>query len=100
VLPARFGGHPGDYQLVEQEGPAQTRLLLYVSPRIRLSSPQALKVCFLEEIRRFYGGALASRVWRDTQALEVVLAEPLTTSTGKVLTLHLLGSGAQHTGGS
>lgn len=97
VLPARFGGHPGDYQLVEHEGPAQTQLLLYVSPRIRLSSLQALKECFLDEIRRVYGGTLASRVWRYTQALEVVLAEPLTTSTGKVLTLHLLGADAQHT---
>jgi hypothetical protein len=96
TLPARFGGHPGDYQLVEQEGPAQTQLRLHVSPRVLRSSPQAVRDCFLQEIRRFHGGALAARVWRHTEALEVVQAEPLTTSTGKVLPLHLLGAGAEH----
>jgi len=93
VLPQRFGGNPTDYQLVEQEGKLQTGLTLRVSPRVRLSSTRPVQDCFLEELRRYKGGALASRLWRDTEALEVVQAEPFVTSTGRVLALHLLGSG-------
>lgn len=95
VLPARLGGRPGDYQLVEAEGGAQTKLTLRVSRRATSSSPEELKECFLREIRRYYGGSLAARLWRHSGALEVVIAEPLATRTGKVLSLHLLGSGKE-----
>jgi len=64
VLPRRFGGGPGDYQLVEIDGPSQTRLCFRVSPRVRLDSPEQLKECFLGEIRGLTGGAIASRVWK------------------------------------
>jgi hypothetical protein len=91
VLPARLGGRPGDFQLIEHEGPAQTKVELRVSPRVRASSPQRIRECFLEEIRLIYGGSLAGRVWRHAEALEVVVAEPFVTSTGKINSLHLLG---------
>jgi hypothetical protein len=97
VLPVRFGGAPTDYQLVEQEGPNQTQLVLRVSPRVRASSPEKIKDVFLHEIRRYQGGAIASRLWRHTDALQVTSAEPLVTSTGKVLPLHLLSASHQVT---
>ncbi len=93
VLPARLGGHPGDFQLIEREGHAQTAVELRVSPRVRGSSPEKIRECFLDEIRLVYGGRLAGRVWRHAEAVEVVLAEPFTTATGKVNPLHLLGQG-------
>jgi hypothetical protein len=93
VLPRRFGGHPGDYQLVELDGQSQTRLIFRVSPRVPLESPERLKECFLGELRRLTGGAVASRVWKHTEALEVVRAEPYVSGRGKVLALHLMRSG-------
>ena len=92
VLPRRFGGGPGDYQLVEIDGPSQTRLCFRVSPRVRLDFPEQLKECFLRELRGLTGGAVASRVWKNSEALEIVRAEPFVGGRGKVLPLHLMGS--------
>jgi hypothetical protein len=90
-----LGGGPGDYQLVEHEGATQTQLTLRVSPRVGISSPEKARECFLKEIRRFYGGTLAARMWSHAEGVEVAIAEPLATLTGKVLPLHLLGSGVE-----
>ena len=95
ALPRRVGGGPGDYQLVEREGNSQTRLELRVSPRVKLSSTAAVGECFLEEVRKLYGGSLAASVWRYTEGVDVVSAEPLVTPAGKVLSLHLLGPGRE-----
>jgi hypothetical protein len=92
ALPARFGGRPGDYQLLECEGTSQTQLVLRVSPRVGFTDATAIKDYFLKEIGRFQGGAPASLVLRHVEALEVIFAEPLATQTGKVLSLHLLGT--------
>ena len=93
VLPARFGGRPGDYQLVEHENGSQTGLTLRVSPRVGARDSGAIKDCFLSEIRKCEGGATASRDLQQTEAMEVAIAEPFVTHTGKVLPLHLLGPG-------
>lgn len=95
VLPARLGGAPGDYQLVEHEGAAQTQITLRVSPRTGVVSSEKVKECFLSELRRFYGGSLAARMWSHAEGVDVVLAEPLAGRTGKVLSLYLLGSGME-----
>lgn len=95
ALPARFGGAPGDYQLVEREGEAQTQLTLRVSPRLRIASTAQIARFFLDEIRKYYGGTLASRIWRHAEGLEVIAAEPFATASGKVLSLHLMGSGVR-----
>jgi hypothetical protein len=92
VLPARFGGAPGDFQLAEEEGPGQTQLVLRVDPRVPLSSEAELKSGFLHELRSHYGGALASSVWRHADALCVVRQTPQATHTGKVPPLILIRS--------
>ena len=91
-LPTRFGGSPADYQLVEREGQTQTELVLRVSPRVGQPVTQNIRKHFLRELRKYHGGALASRVWEHTDTLQVVIAEPLMTKAGKVLPLHLLRS--------
>ena len=91
-LPRRFGGAPTDYQLVEQEGPGQTQLVLRISPRAGVESTEAVRRVFLRNIRSLYGGALASRLWAHADAIEVIEAEPIATPGGKVLSLHLLSS--------
>lgn len=86
---------PGDFQLIEHEGRAQTTVELLVSLRVRGSSAERIRECFLEEIRLIYRGSLAGRVGRHAEALEVVLAEPMVTISGKINPLHLLGRGAR-----
>ena len=89
ILPARFGGAPGDYQLVEREGDAQTQVTLRVNPRIQ-AAPEKIRECFLRELKTFYGGSLASRMWSHAEGIEVVLGQPFATRTGKIHALHLL----------
>jgi hypothetical protein len=91
-LPARFGGSPADYQLVEEEGKTETQLILRVSTRVEKCPTNELRDFFLKEARACYAGRLASRVWRHADALRVVRAEPLATPSGKVLPLQLLSS--------
>lgn len=92
VLPSRLGGAPGDYQLVEQEGEHQTEVWLRISPRIAGVNPEQAREVFLRELRACFGGTLAERTWRHADGLKAVIAEPITTTTGKVLPLHLLGT--------
>jgi hypothetical protein len=93
ILPQRFGGAPGDYQLVEEEGSNQTQILLRISPRSGISSPEVVKEAFLGEVRRLFGGSMTFRQWQHTGAVKAVIGEPHVTGSGKVLPLHLLGPG-------
>jgi hypothetical protein len=92
ALPERFGGGPGDYQLVEYDGARQAQVEIRISPRAGAGPPAAVRDFLLREIRACYGGALASRVWTHSGGLEAVVAEPFATRSGKVLPLHLLGT--------
>jgi hypothetical protein len=91
VLPARFGGDPTDYQLVEEEaadGRPQLRLLVH--PAVGPLEPAAVAEAFLEAIG---GGTGAERVmglmWRGAGLLRVERRAPLATGSGKVLHLRL-----------
>jgi len=95
ALPRRFGGAPGDYQLVEREAGRQTELILRVSPRVAAATDD-VREAFLNEVRGCYGGTLAARLWNHSAGLTVVSAEPVTTRSGKVLPLHILGAEARH----
>jgi hypothetical protein len=92
ILPRRFGGSPGDYQLVEGEGIAQTMMTLRVNPRTGASNADDIQRCFLDELKKLYGGTLTARMWQHAEAVHVVIAPPISTPTGKVLPLHLLGA--------
>ena len=89
-LPQHLGGAAGDYQLVERETEAGAAVELRVSPRVKLTSTGRAREQFLRAIRECFGGALAVRDWRHGNAVDVVHAEPIRTSSGKVLPLHLL----------
>jgi hypothetical protein len=92
-LPARFGGAPGDYQLVEREGASQTEVELRVHPRLGVSSKDQVQSFFLSELRKCYGGSLSSRTWVQTNGIRVVFGEPYLSGHRKAYPLHLLGSG-------
>ncbi|HTS50277.1 MAG TPA: hypothetical protein VMH05_20160 [Bryobacteraceae bacterium] len=95
VLPRRLGGGPGDCQLVQSELGADTTLSLRLSPRLKLDSLERARECFLDELRQVYGGSLAARTWTHANAIEVLVAEPLNTLSGKVLPLHLVRENAR-----
>jgi hypothetical protein len=86
VLPARFGGGPTDYQLLEEEaadGRAQLRLLVH--PAVGALDAAAVAETFLAAIG---GGRQVERVmglaWRDARLLRVERRPPEWTTTGKI----------------
>ncbi len=86
VLPARFGGTPLDYQILEEEGQEGfTQLSLIVSPRVELEDEQAVVEAVLGELPP---GPLRS-LWVQAQTLRVKRQEPVWTERGKLMPLHL-----------
>jgi hypothetical protein len=90
ALPARFGGSPGHYQLVEDEGPTgRPRLRLLVDPGVGFVDLPAVGEVFLSALGPPGGTAgIMAQVWRDASLLEVERHAPLATTSGKVLHLH------------
>jgi hypothetical protein len=90
VLPARFGGVPTDYQLVEDEtDDGQPRVRLLVHPRVGQVDPHEMAGTFLAAIGEGSGTErVMATVWRDAALLRVERRPPLTTASGKILHLH------------
>ena len=90
VLPARFGGGPGDYQLVEDEAAnGQPRLTLLLHPRIGPLDPEAAVRAFLDAVAAGRSGRVTSLAWADGGLLRVERRAPVTTETGKIQHLHV-----------
>jgi hypothetical protein len=91
VLPARFGGGPLDYQLLEEEDErGMTRLTLLVSPDIRLPSDQAVVDAVLDGLGDGTDAADIARAhWRQAKTLRVRRVAPIWTGRGKLMPLHL-----------
>ena len=92
-LPARFGGGPTHYQLVEDEAADGKPLLrLLVHPTVGPIDTEAVADAFLGAIG---GGSGVERVmelhWRQAGLLQVERQPPLATASGKILHLHLGG---------
>jgi len=96
-LPARFGGDPTDYQLVEQEEGEFTRLVLRIHPRLEIDSPDAVREALLAGLARASPAAdMARATWTAAGTLRVERREPVWTGRGKLMPLHL----ADRRGGS
>lgn len=91
VLPARFGGAPTDYQLLEDEADdGRPRLRLVVHPAVGPLDNCAVADVFLTSIGNGSGvERLTELVWRSSGILGVERRAPRTTASGKVLHLHL-----------
>jgi hypothetical protein len=94
VLPARFGGHPTDYQFVEEEEHGLSRVSLVVSPRVgALDEPRVVSAVLelLGSPPRTTGGhGLMADYWRGARTLRVVRREPYATAAAKILPLHVI----------
>jgi hypothetical protein len=91
VLPARFGGAPTDYQLVEDEADdGSPRLRLLVHPAVGPLDIGAVSETFLNAIGAGAGvERVMSLLWRDAGLLRVERLALRATASGKVLHLHL-----------
>jgi len=92
VLPARFGGSPLDYQLVEEEDEnGFTRLNLLVSPKIQIVDERAVIMVVLEALEHSSVAAnLARTFWSQAGTFQVKRMEPITTSRGKLMPIHVV----------
>jgi hypothetical protein len=94
TLPARFGGVPGQYQLVEDERPdGRPRVRLFVHPAVGPLDPTMVRDAFLAAMA---SGSEADRsmaaTWREAGLVEVERRPPMTETIGKILHLRTSGS--------
>ena len=91
VLPARFGGHPTDYQFVEREEDGLPRVSLVVSHAVGQLDDDRVVQTVLEFLRNLgVGEQMMVDMWAQSRTLSVVRRAPLVTSGGKILPLQTL----------
>jgi hypothetical protein len=99
VLPARFGGNPTDFQLVERldDGRARPEVLLLVHPALGPLDEPAVAEVFLDAIGGGSGGErLMELQWRGGGVLRIVREAPRRTASGKILHLAIDRAHAPH----
>ncbi len=89
ALPARFGGGPTDFQLIEDEGKdGQPRLCLVVDPAVGPLDAKGVADAFLAAIGAGSGAErVAGLLWRDAGFLHVERRRPEVGPGGKILHL-------------
>jgi len=91
VFPAKYGGGPTDYQLVDEEsadGKPKVRLLVH--PRLGPMDPAQVRQTFLDAIGAGSGvERVMMLVWRDAGLPIVERETPRVTGGGKILHVHL-----------
>jgi hypothetical protein len=97
VLPARFGGGPTHYQLIEEQTRAgEPRLRLLVDPAVGPLDAAAVAEAFLAAIARGDGvERLTAATWRDGGFVTVERRAPRSRRGDKIL--HLLTGPVEHT---
>lgn len=90
VLPARFGGLPTHYQVVEDEtAEGRARIRLLVHPTVGAVDAEAVATAFLDAIGEGKGTErIMATVWRDAGLLHVERRPPMPTGSGKILHVH------------
>jgi hypothetical protein len=93
VLPARFGGGPTDYQLVEEEVGGLPKVSLVVRPSVGGVDASEVLGAVYETLRAAPGGGLMVAEWQQGDTLQVVRRDPFETHTAKILPLYILPRG-------
>jgi hypothetical protein len=91
ILPAEFGGGPGDYQLLEEEDErGQTRLTLRVHPDIANLDEGVLLRRLEEELAKgSWGHEWQAKIWREAGTFRIKREVPYSSPRGKILPLHI-----------
>jgi len=100
ALPARFGGSPLDYQLMEEEDEQGfTRISLIVSPRVAIPSEAAVVEAVMNELHASSVMADSARgIWAQAGTMRVKRMEPVWTGRGKLMPLHLVRRASANSG--
>ena len=90
VLPDRFGGGPGDYQLIEDElADGSPSLRLLVHPSVGELNPRALTGALLETLGSGSGiERLTALLWDSSGLVRVERRPPVAAASGKVLHIY------------
>jgi hypothetical protein len=91
TLPAQFGGTPLDYQWLEQEDESGfTRLYLVISPRVTISDQSQVLGVVYHALKDASPMADSARtIWQQTQTIQILRREPISTARGKLMPLHI-----------
>jgi hypothetical protein len=90
ILPDHFGGHPTDYQLVEEQIEGLPKVSIIISPNVGQVNASEVVDTVIEHLGSHKGGyEMMANCWRQGQTLQVVRGEPHHTFTGKILPLHI-----------
>ena len=94
VLPARYGGAPTDYQILEDEDEnGNSCVKLLVHPTLGPLDENAIVDTFLSSMSsRSTAEQLMGLFWRNAGLLQVERRPPVNTGTGKILHLHQRGN--------
>ncbi len=90
ILPARFGGGPTDYQLVEEEVDGLPKVTVVARPALGELDDAAVVEAVLSHLGELSRNRLMVDLWREGGTVRVVRREPYVTEAGKILSLHLL----------
>jgi hypothetical protein len=93
LLPSRFGGAPGDYQLVEEEVGGLPKVSVVARPALGALDEGEVVAAVLAYLRTKPRNRLMADVWRDGETVRLVRREPTMTSAGKILPLHIARDG-------
>jgi len=95
VLPARFGGNPSDYQLVESEDSnGRACLVLVVHPRLGPLDATLIEDAFLRAIGKSPLEGMMASMWQHSHFIRVERCTPIATAAGKILHLHVDSAGS------
>ena len=90
ILPARFGGGPNDYQLLEEEEEGRTRVSVLVSPSVgTLQNGQVVDAVLAHLQGNNRVDAMMAEMWKGAETLRVLRIAPHMTGASKVLPLHV-----------
>ena len=91
VLPSRFGGSVGDYQMVEEEDErGHTRMSLVIDPGVgAVDEAEAVKVVIDALGRGPDHHRLMAKVWVDSRTLRLIRTRPYVTGVGELMPLHI-----------
>ncbi len=89
VLPARFGGHPTDYQFIEREERGLPSVTLVVSPSVGELDAEEVVRTTMQQLRQLgIGQRLMAEVWTGAETLRMERGSPRLTPGGKIQPLH------------
>jgi hypothetical protein len=94
VLPARFGGGPTDYQLVEEEIGGLPYINVVVRPEVGHVEEDQVLGAVVDFLRSEKRNRLMAEVWRQSGTLRVVREQPrVNPPSAKILPLHIARGG-------